>query len=149
MNSRFLSYALAFVAALALSPPTDANAHKVHKVAIHVNDSDPKRLNMALNNALNLNKFYEARGEKVIIEIVTYGPGLMMLREDKPKVKDRIAQMSLTMPNLSFAACGNTMAKMTKKTGKRPVLIAEAKNVKSGVVRLIELQEKGYAYVRP
>ena len=149
MNSRFLAYALAFVAALALSAPTDANAHKVHKVAIHVNDSDPKRQNMALNNALNLNKFYEARGEKVIIEIVTYGPGLMMLREDKSKVKDRIAQMSLAMPNLSFAACGNTLKKMTEKEGKVPPLIAEAKNVPSGVVRLMELQEAGYSYIRP
>ena len=148
MSSRFLSYVLAFVAALALSAPTDANAHKVHKVAIHVNDSDPKRQNMALNNALNLNKFYEARGEKVIIEIVTYGPSLM-LREDKSKVKDRIAQMSLAMPNLSFAACGNTLKKMTEKEGKVPPLIAEAKNVPSSVVRLMELQEAGYSYIRP
>ena len=149
MNSRFLSYALAFIAALALSAPTDANAHKVHKVAIHVNDSDPKRQNMALNNALNLNKFYEARGEKVVIEIVTYGPGLMMLREDKSKVKDRIAKMSLELPNLSFAACGNTRKKMEKKEGKELVLVSEAKQVPSGVVRLMELQEQGYSYIRP
>lgn len=149
MNSRFLSYALAFVAVLALSAPTDAYAQKVHKVAIHVSDSDPKRQNMALNNALNINKYYEAKGEKVIIEIIAYGPGLMMLREDKSKVKDRIAQMSLAMPNLSFAACGNTMKLMTKKEGKVPPLISEAKNVPSGVVRLMELQEAGYSYIRP
>ncbi len=149
MKSRFLSYVLALAAVLALSAPIDAFAQKIHRVAIHVDDSDPKRQNMALNNALNVNAFYEAKGEKVIIEIVAYGPGLMMLREDKSKVKDRISKMSLAMPNLSFAACGNTMKLMTKKEGKMPVLIAEAKNVTSGVVRLIELQEKGYAYIRP
>ena len=141
MKSRFLTYILAFAAVLALSTPIDAFAHKIHRVAIHVDDSDPKRQNMALNNALNVNKYYESKGEKVIIEVVTYGPGLTMLIKNKSKVKDRIAKMSMEMPDLSFAAC--------KKTGKRPVLIAEAKNVKSGVVRLIELQEKGYAYVRP
>ncbi len=149
MNFRFLSYALAFATALALSAPTDAYAHKVHKVAIHVDDSDPKRQNMALNNALNLNKYYEAKGEKVIIEVVAYGPGLTMLRADKSTVKERIAKMSLEMPNLTFAACSNTLKKMTKKEGKMPPLIAEAKNVPSGVVRLMELQEAGYSYIRP
>ena len=149
MKSRFLSYILAFAAVLAMATPIDAFAQKIHRVAIHVDDSDPKRQNMALNNAFNVNKYYQSKGQKVIIEIVTYGPGLTMLIKDKSKVKDRIAKMSLDMPNLSFAACGNTMAKMTKKTGKRPVLIAEAKNVESGVIRLITLQEKGYAYIRP
>ncbi|MDA1089530.1 MAG: DsrE family protein [Proteobacteria bacterium] len=149
MKSRILSYVLAFAAVLALSIPIDAYAQKVHRVAIHVDDSDPMRQNMALNNALNVSNFYEKKGEKVIIEVVAYGPGLMMLRMDKSKVKDRIAKMSLEMPNLSFAACGNTLNGMAKKEGKMPVLVAEAKNVPSGVVRLIELQEKGYAYIRP
>ena len=121
----------------------------MHKVAIHVDDSDPKRQNMALNNAFNVNAFYESKGEKVIIEVVAYGPGLMMLREDKSKVKDRIAKMSLELPNLSFAACGNTRKKMEKKEGKELVLVSEAKQVPSGVVRLMELQEQGYSYIRP
>ena len=102
MKSRVLFYVLAFAAILALSAPTVAYAHKVHKVAIHVDDSDPKRQNMALNNAFNVNAFYESKGEKVIIEVVAYGPGLMMPREDKSKVRDRITKMSLELPNLSF-----------------------------------------------
>ena len=149
MKSRVLFYVLAFAAILALSAPTVAYAHKVHKVPIHVDDSDPKRQNMALNNAFNVNAFYESKGEKVIIEVVAYGPGLMMLREDKSKVKDRITKMSLELPNLSFAACGNTRKKMEKKEGKELVLVSEAKQVPSGVVRLMELQEQGYSYIRP
>jgi len=149
MKSRILSYALAFAAVLALSAPVNAYAHKVHKVAIHVDDSDPKRQNMALNNALNVNKYYKSKGEKVTIEIVAYGPGLTMLVEGKSKVKDRIAKMGLDMPNLSFAACGNTMKKMAKKAGKMPTLVAEATQVSSGVIRLMTLQENGYTYIRP
>ena len=149
MKSRFLTYILAFAAVLAMSTPIDAFAHKIHRVAIHVDDSDPKRQNMALNNAFNVNAFYESKGEKVIIEVVAYGPGLMMLREDKSKVKDRITKMSLELPNLSFAACGNTRKKMEKKEGKALVLVSEAKQVPSGVVRLMELQEQGYSYIRP
>jgi intracellular sulfur oxidation DsrE/DsrF family protein len=57
--------------------------------------------------------------------------------------------MSLGMENLSFAACGNTMAKMAKKEGNDIPIMSEAKQVTSGVVRLIELQEAGYSYLRP
>jgi intracellular sulfur oxidation DsrE/DsrF family protein len=38
---------------------------------------------------------------------------------------------------------------MSKKAGAEVVLLDEAKLVPSGVVRLIELQEQGFAYVRP
>ena len=132
----------------ASTTPVDA-AGKNHKVAIHVDENDKARMNMALNNAENINKYYESKGETVEIEVVTYGPGLHMLRADTSPVKTRIAAMSLAMDNISFAACGNTKAKMTKKAGKEITLISEAKNVPSGVVRLIELQEQGWAYVRP
>ncbi len=106
-------------------------------------------MNMALNNAENVTKYFESKGEKVIIEIVTYGPGLHMLRSDTSPVKARIEAMSLGMDNLSFAACGNTMTKMSKKEGNDIPIMSEAKQVISGVVRLIELQEDGYSYLRP
>jgi intracellular sulfur oxidation DsrE/DsrF family protein len=40
-------------------------------------------------------------------------------------------------------------ARMAKKAGKEIKLIAEAKIVPSGVVRLMELQEQGCSYIRP
>ena len=120
-----------------------------HYVAIHVDQNDPKVMNMALNNAQNITKYYESKGDTVVIEMVTYGPGLNMLIEGKSPVADRISAMSLELENLSFAACANTMNKMEAKTGKKIPIMDEAKVVPSGVVRLIELQEEGYAYVRP
>ena len=38
---------------------------------------------------------------------------------------------------------------MSKKAGKEIPLMEEAQIVPSGVVRLMELQADGYAYVRP
>jgi len=38
---------------------------------------------------------------------------------------------------------------MVEKAGKDVPILSEATMVPSGVVRLIELQENGYAYVRP
>lgn len=119
-----------------------------HKVAIQVDEADPAVMNLALNNAKNVASYFKEKGETVAVEIVAYGPGLMMYTADSP-VKDRISEMSLANDNMQFSACGNTMAAMEKKTGKKPELLSEAKVVTSGVVRLMELQEDGYSYVRP
>ena len=124
-------------------------AEMVHKIAIHVDESDPKRMNMALNNVENVKAYYDSLGQPVEIEVVAYGPGLNMLRADTSPVKQRVAAMALANDKLTFSACGNTLAGMTKKEGKKIELVSEAKVVPSGVVRLIELQEQGYAYVRP
>ena len=122
---------------------------QMHHVALHVNENDPKVMNMALNNVANVTKYYESKGDEVTVELVAFGPGLNMFVAGKSPVADRISAMSLEMENLSFAACGNTHRKMSEKAGKDVVLLEEAGIVPSGVVRLIELQENGYAYIRP
>ncbi|HYD65484.1 DsrE family protein [Azospirillum sp.] len=124
--------------------------HKgVHHLAIQVNVNDPQAMNLALNNAANATGYYTGKGEQVEIEIVAYGPGLHMLRDDTSPVKDRLKSFRQGMPNVAFVACGNTRAGMQKAEGKEIPLVAEATEVPAGVVRLMELQEKGWPYIRP
>jgi intracellular sulfur oxidation DsrE/DsrF family protein len=131
-------------------PAKSATKGKVaHKVAIQVSQNDKAQMDLALNNAKNIIEFYKAKGEPVAIEIVTYGPGLHMLRADTSPVKDRIAPMALENQNLKFIACANTQANQSKAEGKQVTLISEATVMPSGVVRLMELQNQGYAYIRP
>jgi intracellular sulfur oxidation DsrE/DsrF family protein len=119
-----------------------------HYLAIHVDENDPQVMNMALNNAANVASYYDGVGDDVVIEIVAYGPGLNMMLADSP-VAARIAAMSLELEDVSFAACGNTLAAMTERLGHEPEVLSDAVVVPSGVVRLMELQEQGFAYVRP
>ncbi|WP_246525682.1 DsrE family protein [Thalassovita aquimarina] len=139
---------LVLAAAMAFAPVA-VLADAAHKIAVHVNNGDPKVLNMALNNVQNVKAYYDAKGEEVEIELVAYGPGLVMFIDGKSPVADRVKTMSLENEHLSFSACGNTLQKMSKKLGKDVPLMSEASVVPSGVVRLIELQESGYSYVRP
>ena len=106
-------------------------------------------MNLALNNASNVVQYYKDHGEKVSIEVVTFGPGLHMLREDTSPVKARIQVLALSSPEISFKACGNTRENMSKVESKEIPLISEATVVKSGVVRVMELQEQGWTYVKP
>ena len=121
----------------------------MHRLILQVNTNDPAMMDLALNNATNVIQYYKDLGEKVTIEIVTYGPGLHMLRDDTSPVKARIKAISESTPSISFAACGNTRENMSKFEGKEIPLIAEAKVVNSGVVRVMELQEQGWTYVKP
>ena len=125
-----------------------SEAAATHKVAIQVSDNDKNLMNRALNNTKNLVDFYKAKGETVVVEIVTFHDGLHMLRSESP-VKDRIAVMSLENPNIKFIACANTQANQSKAEGKPVTLLSEATVMPSGIVRIIELQKLGYAYVRP
>ena len=124
-------------------------AKKAHRLVLQVNTNDPSMMNLALNNATNVEQYYKERGEKVEIEIVTFGPGLHMLRDDTSPVKDRIKTIAEKSPSISFKACGNTQENMNKAEDKAIPLVSQATVVKSGVVRVMELQEQGWTYVRP
>ncbi len=140
----------ALVAAGLMTVPAWA-AHddpKLHHLAIQVDQADPALMNLALNNAMNAVQEYEKRGEGVEIEIVTYGPGLHMLRAESP-VGARVKSIGESVPTVTFSACGNTKTAMEKNEGREIALLPEARIVPAGVVRLMELQEQGWTYVRP
>lgn len=134
-----------------LAGKTRAQRRKPHRLVIQVDQNDPAVMNLALNNATNVIDYYRAKGETVDLDVVTYGPGLHMLRADTSPVQDRIKSLKdYAFPGkIQFSACGNTKDGMEKKEGHPITVLSEAVIVPSGVVRLMELQEKGWSYVRP
>ena len=122
----------------------NALADAPNRIVIQVSSDDPRTQTIAMNNAVNLQ---QALGmDNVQIEIVAYGPGLGMLTSDS-KQSSRVS--SLAMQDIRFSACGNTMKKIEKKSGKLPALAEGVQVVEAGVLRIMELQQQGYAYVRP
>ncbi len=115
-----------------------------NKLVIQVSTDDPRTQKIALNNAVNLQKFYGM--DNIVIEIVAYGPGLGMLTK-KSGQAERVE--SLALQDIHFSACGNTMSKIAQKTGNMPKLLEGVGQVTAGVARIMELQQQGYAYIRP
>lgn len=128
-------------------------AGKAHRVAIQVSSEDHRTQELALGNARNYAEHYKAKGEPFQIEIVVFGPGYGMVRDDMSMVKGNIETLKRDLGSaLTVAACHNTRAGIAASMGKSPEavpLIAEATETPSGIVRLAELQEQGWAYVRP
>jgi intracellular sulfur oxidation DsrE/DsrF family protein len=121
----------------------------VKRLAIQVSDNDPATFTKALNVATNFAKGMSDAGEIYEIEIVTFNAGLHLLRSDTSPVMDRIKSISESVPDVTFSACGNTIAGMTKKEGAAPPITGYARVVPAGVVRLLELDEMGYYVIRP
>ena len=105
-----------------------------------VTDNDPARWNMILNNIQNLRD--GVGGEPVEVELVAYGPGIILLKSDSP-LKQRIAE--LVKSGVKVNACQNTMNVM-KLTA--PEMLTEIGYVPSGVVEVMRKQQQGWAYIR-
>ena len=124
--------------------PMTSFAEGKHKVVIQVSSADEDTQKLALNNAVNVQK--DLGMDNVEIEVVAYGPGLSIMT---PKSQEATRVKSLATQNIKFSACGNTIKAVTKKTGKEPTLTEGVNVVPAGVIRIMELQGQGYAYVRP
>lgn len=121
-----------------------AQENTANKLVIQVSTDDVITQKIALNNAVNLQKLYGL--DNIVIEIVAYGPGLQLLTENSV-MASRVE--SLAMQEITFSACENTMEAQHKRTGKMPVLLDGVGTVNAGVARIMELQQQGYAYIRP
>lgn len=112
-----------------------------HAVVFHISSGDGFAQKLVLNNAQNLQRFYGP--DKIQIEVVAYGPGLRTLFKENSQY-NRIKTMA--EGGIEFTACANTMRNMGRDTGS---LHKVAKVVPGGVVRIMELQEAGWTYIRP
>jgi uncharacterized protein len=152
MQRRLLARTTAgLVLAAAALRTAKAEAPHPHRMSFHVGSADPMLMNVALHNIINAAEYYATRKETVAIELVANGPGYTMLRADTSPVKALIAEVHAKFPFVVFSACQNTRAAVAKAEGKAPQDIPEvleATDVPAGVVRLNELQEQGWSYIR-
>lgn len=114
------------------------------KVVLQISDPNPFKQTLVLNVANNLLKAYGQ--DSVAIEIVAFGPGLRLLMADNAN-KGRVS--SLASSGVKFSACANTQKAMSKKLGHMPKMNSNAVTVSAGVVRIIELTDKGYKLIKP
>lgn len=130
-----------------------SNDKGTHRVAIQIDSSERKAQEQALGNAHNYAAHYKAKGAPFQIEVVVFGPGYGMVRDDISMVAGNIEALQKDLGDrIAFSACQNTRAAIAASTGQTPDKVPQMKSVKdtpSGVVRLAELQEQGWSYLRP
>ena len=116
---------------------------KIHRVVMHLNSGDEKVQKGTLNNIKNL---YDAVGaERLNVELVAHGAGLSLFTIHDTKLAEELARLK-TLYGVEYTACSNTM-KVQGLT--RADLIDQVDRTMPAMVRLMELQEQGWAYIKP
>jgi len=113
------------------------------RVVIQVSDGDPKVWNLALNVVDNVKSSYAKRKVDAEIQVVAFGPGIQMLKDDAVvATRMRDAMKGRTQ----MVACENSMGRF-KLT--RNVMLDNVTYVEAGVVHIIEKQHEGWSVIRP
>jgi uncharacterized protein len=115
-----------------------------HRIVLQLSDNDANKQALVISVAYNLLKAYDP--DKVAIEVVTFGPGIDLLR---PENANRKRVESLVAQGVRFDVCLNTVDTIERETGKRPDIIPQAIPVQVGVGQILSLTENGYTLVRP
>lgn len=79
----------------------------------------------------------------LLVEVVTYGPGIMLLVSHKTEFSEQVAQ--LQQLGVQFDACKNAMKKFDIKEDD---LLAGITPVPSGVGRIVKAQLDDYVYFK-
>ena len=134
------------------------------KIVYQCDFADPKRVHLMLNTLNNAVKYYHDELIPYEIDIVALGPCLQYMMKDfkgtgfarKPYLTHggptgagiikRFKNLQLTgADNIEMFACHNTM---TKKNVKAEQLEDYAKVTPAGVIKVVNLQRKGFAYIK-
>ncbi|RRC97558.1 hypothetical protein EHS89_17130 [Amphritea balenae] len=123
-----------------------ANQYDEQKVLYHVNYHEQSRINETLVNVAN---HLEALGEdRVDIKVMIHGKAIEYLIAANDDEGKQMQLDSLRMNGVQFLVCGNTL------NGYNITLedlyeVEPEDMVQAGLPAIVDLQQKGYIYVRP
>jgi uncharacterized protein len=104
---------------------------------------DEKVQKGVLNNITHL--YQEVGGDRVMVELVVHGAGLQLFMKKDTKFGEELERLH-GLYGVRYTACSNTMKSMNVA---RADLIEQVGDTVPAMVRLMERQEQGWAYIKP
>lgn len=146
------------VSAQTASPP--AEGEDVFKVVWHVDFPEPRRLSALIQNVNNMVTTLQGTLTDYDVRIVFLAGGVRFLTEDplkgtpfeadeaflrqRPELLQRLQQLR-TLHDVKFEVCEITLEQLGLPKER---IVEGVPSVRSGVVRIAELQQHGYAYLK-
>ncbi len=146
--------------AAAPAAKADVSAPQLAKVVWHVDFGDPKRLSAMIQNVNNMVSTYQGNFQEYDVRVVFLAAGIRFVTEDalkntpfaedkafRAQRKDLIQRLNQLreLHGVKLEYCELTRDAINLPKDK---IIAGVEPVVSGVVRIAELQSKGYAYLK-
>jgi len=116
------------------------------KVLLHIGSSNPVRIKAILDEAEQLLRSSDSRGDSMQVEVVANEGGLDMLRAGISPYAERIQQMRHAHKNLSFVACGNTVERL-RNAGEDTRLLPHTLIASSAIDEIVTRQRQGWLYI--
>lgn len=120
---------------------------KSDNIVIQVGNSDPVRIETALDASERLLRTSRRAHKNVKVEIIANNSGLDLLRSDVSRYARRVALMEAKYPNLKFVACGLTLNRLKKK-GVKVHLLPNTGSVPSAPAEITRRLQQGWDYIR-
>jgi len=143
---------VALLASLVLATGVAQASHlkeqpRKHRIVYHLNEPGVEKAKVVLGNIQNHVNGVGGFQHIEAIELVVHGAALKtFVKSDMdPAVRGLLDR--LQTQGLALGACGNTMKGMNITLGQLPDGTQQLPQ--GGVVRVMELQEAGYSYIRP
>ena len=147
-----MGYRVALAVALVLVSVSGAAAShlgdgKKHRIVYQLDDPGVDKARFVLNNIRNHVVGVGGWTNVEALELVVFGPALRHFFAKDIDAEVKQALEALQAQGLAFGACGNTMRGMNVSLDQ---IARGAKALpQGGVVRVMELQEQGFSYIRP
>jgi len=122
------------------------NARK-HKIVYQLDDAGVDKAQFVLRNIRNHVAGVGGWQNVEALELVVFGPALKSFVQGSMDPALMQALDALQLQGMTFGACGNTMKNFSITAEQLPpksLILPQG-----GVVRVMELQEQGYIYLRP
>ncbi|MFO0671452.1 MAG: DsrE family protein [Polyangiaceae bacterium] len=133
----------AAAAAVTSAPP----APKKHKVVYHLSEAGPDKAKFVMANVQNTITGLGGMANFDALEIVVHGPAVKTFMADTIDADLKASVDKLVGQGVILTMCGNTITKQNID----PNNLVKGCNVfqAGGVVRIVQLEEQGYTYMRP
>jgi intracellular sulfur oxidation DsrE/DsrF family protein len=114
-----------------------------YKAVFHVDLPDDQVFNLELNNIANTMAALEGEEKKLIL--LVNGPGVTMLAGEKMyEYRERLQHLHAL--GTSFQVCEKALERFEVERGD---LFEGCEIIPAGIVGLIDLQNSGFAYIKP
>ncbi len=118
------------------------------RVVFHISSADPEKAAQLLDQVELVLTSYARERRDIKVEVIANNEGLRMLQQGRSAVAARIQALNSRYANLTFAACGSTLARFRRERGEQIEILSEAVIVQSGVSFVARRQQEGWAYIK-
>lgn len=140
MKSKAAKTLLLFLLLLPILTHSAPAQEKRHRIVFAMTSPDEADWRLTIGNIRNLLAAFPPNSTDV--EVVTYGPGLNMVKKSSSVGAD---VQALQLVHVRFVACEHTMQAQHVTLAD---LLKDLETVPSGVVEVITRQEQGWSYIK-